>query len=899
MRNTIRSTLLLGLAIIVTVAVLDFSWLVRYMDRESDRDVQAISRTYITGLAGEEINNYRSIATIRHDQILIIERALNSLGPDAAAEEIHEALAREAKVRDLESCALVSASGTLLSSYGHELAAVGNMEYLQQQMALREGLVMTADSAEGERFVAWAIPGAYPMRNGETSVGLLMCMSIESFMDKLRLEDPGTLASFMLIRRDGTYVLQGEETVGATYFDKVLRNEVPVDATAEEKVEELRRAIAENGTWEMTAVYTEAERGISERRTVRADVLPGSNWYLITILPFGVLDEVMESMGSSRVYATVKAVVILFITILFVMLAYLLQSERQRRALVEANAKAERLRDTANAARDEAERLRDAADTARDEAERARAAAEEARENAEYANKAKSEFLSNMSHDIRTPMNAIVCMTAIAAEHIDERERVEDCLKKITLAGRHLLGLISDVLDMSKIESGKMTLNPEALSLREAMEVMGDIVRPQIRANRQEFDFFIHDILSEEVYCDSVRLNQVLLNFLSNAMKFTPEGGSIRIGLWQEPSEKGDAFVQTHFIVRDTGMGMTKEFREKLFTAFEREDRRRVQKTQGTGLGMAITKYIVDAMGGEIRVESEVGEGSTFHVILDLERVREREEELRLPAWRILVADDSEDICMTAAATLEELGTRPETCRSGEEAVRLATAAHERGEDYFAVLVDFRMKGMNGVETVRRLREVLGGSVPICLISAYDRSEIEEAAAGAGVSGFIPKPLFKSTLYRELRFFGGEGPREESAEGAAEESFDLTGRVFLLAEDNDINAEIATMILEESGARVEWAEDGKLAAEMFAASAEGYYDAVLMDLRMPNMNGIEAAETIRAMKRADAGRIPIIAMTADAFAEDAQKCLAAGMNAHLTKPIDIPQLHRTLMKYLQ
>ncbi len=515
-------------------------------------------------------------------------------------------------------------------------------------------------------------------------------------------------------------------------------------------------------------------------------------------------------------------------------------------------------------------------------------------EQAKHANRAKSEFLSNMSHDIRTPMNAIVGMTAIAREHIGDRVRVEDCLRKIALSGKQLLGLINDVLDMAKIESGKMVLNSDAISLRESMETICDIVRSQISSHGQNFDIFIKNILSEDIFCDSVRLNQVLLNLLSNAMKFTPEGGSIYLSLRQEDSPKGTEYVRTHFFVQDTGMGMTDEFRKKLFTAFEREDSLRVHQIQGTGLGLAIAKHIVDAMGGSIDVESEPGVGTTFHVMIDFKKAAPSEGEMHLPAWRILLVDDSEELCRTAELALEDLGTLPQFCKSGKAAVQAVREAHERGEDFHAVLIDYRMKEMDGIETAVKIRETLKHDIPLILISAYDWSEIEAEANAAGITGFIAKPLFRSTLYHELRRhasgeLGGEEPLQKK-------EIDLTGMKVLLAEDMDVNAEIAIMILEESGAHVERARDGKIASEMFAAAEENYYDVILMDLRMPNMNGYEATRAIRAMDRKDAKEIPILAMTADAFAEDAQKCLEAGMNAHIAKPLDIDFLKRTLEK---
>ncbi|MCR4892878.1 MAG: response regulator [Lachnospiraceae bacterium] len=1016
-KNNIRRMLILGFLIILVVAILDFTWLVWYMNRESDRDVQSIAKTYIRSITAEEIYSYEAIAEIRLDQMQFLKNQLDSLREESSAQDINSTIRRSVSFRDLESVALLSQSETFQTSFGQELKRVDDMDYLKKELTTNGGVVMAAESVEGETYITWALPASYPMLNGETSIGILFCRKMDQFIEKMHLEADRTLATFLLIRRDGSYVVTGTETQELTVFDKILKYIKPIDSTPQQKVDELKKAIETDGSWDVTALYNDSERGISERRMISAVPLPGSNWYLITILPYGVLDQAIDNMGQSRFFATSTAVTILSLAILLVMILYIIQSEKQRKALEEANIQAEKAKDEAekerataekakeeaekersiaenakveadaardeaekeraiaeeakeeaekertiaekakeeadaardeaekeraiaeeakeeaekeraiaedakveadaardeaekeraiaeeakeeaDAARDEAEKERAIAEEAKEEAERERAIAEEAKEDAIYANKAKSDFLSNMSHDIRTPMNAIVGMTAIATTHIDDKERVRDCLKKITLSGKQLLGLINDVLDMSKIESGKMTLNVEALSLKQTMETMCDIVRPQIRANGQNFDIFISNILSEEVYCDSVRLNQVLLNFLSNAMKFTPKGGQIHIDLWQEPSEKGDDYVQTHFAVIDTGMGMTKEFQDKLFTAFEREDNRRVQKTQGTGLGMTISKFIVDAMGGQIQVKSEVGVGTTFHIIVDFERVTESEADMKLPGWKVLVVDDNEDLRRTAAISLEELGAKPETCRSGEEALQKAIQAHEKGEDFFAALVDYKMEGMNGIETSKKLREILGKNVPICLISAYDWTEIEDEAGSAGITGFIPKPLFKSTLYHELRMFQEGRARVKEDEDNINLQFDLKERKILLAEDNDINAEIATMILEENGAEIERAEDGKIAAEMFEMSKEGYYDVILMDLRMPHMNGIEATEAIRALKRSDAGKIPIIAMTADAFAEDAEKCLAAGMNAHLAKPIDVEQLKKTLAKFL-
>ncbi|MCR5078303.1 MAG: response regulator [Bacilli bacterium] len=512
----------------------------------------------------------------------------------------------------------------------------------------------------------------------------------------------------------------------------------------------------------------------------------------------------------------------------------------------------------------------------------------EANQKAEAANKAKSEFLSNMSHDIRTPMNAIIGMSEIAEHHIDDKEKVKDCIHKIDLSSKQLLGLINDILDMSKIESGKLVLNNAKVSLREIVASICEIIKPGIKDKKQKFDVTIGNIDSENIYADEVRINQVLLNLLSNAMKFTDYEGEISLSIFQEKSEKGEGHVKTHFIVKDNGIGMSKEFQTKLFTAFEREDNKRIHKTQGTGLGMSIVKHIVDMMGGTIAFESELGVGTTFHVTVDFESFHD-DGELSLEGCKILVVDDNKDLCLSAVENIEQLHAVGEYCTSGKEALEKV-----KSTSYFAILVDYRLEDMNGIELIKELRKVVDDGLPICLISAYDGFDFEDEAKEAGASRFIPKPLFKSTIYQGLVGFTS---KEESS-SKENEKLDLAGMRILVAEDQYINAEIMMSILEDRGCLVEIAEDGRLALEAFKSHDPGYYQVILMDLRMPNMNGFEATAAIRGLRRKDAAEIPIIALTADAFAEDAQKCLDVGMNAHLSKPIDIELLELTLQKIL-
>ena len=387
---------------------------------------------------------------------------------------------------------------------------------------------------------------------------------------------------------------------------------------------------------------------------------------------------------------------------------------------------------------------------------------------------------------------------------------------------------------------------------------------------------FIHDISAENVCCDSVRINQVLLNILGNAVKFTPEGGKIQVSMYEEPSEKGEDFVRIHFCISDNGIGMSPEYKEKIFESFSREDTSRVRKTEGTGLGMAITKYIVDAMGGIIEVDSELGKGTQFHVALDLEQSQIQEMDMVLPEWKMLVVDDDRQLCESTVESLKAIGVHAEWTMDAQSAFRMVEERHNTPREYQVILLDWKLPDMDGIKAAREIRRRFGSEVPILLISAYDWSEIEAEAKDAGITGFISKPLFKSTLFYGLKPY-----------------------LALLAEDNELNWEIAEELLSSQGLALDWAEDGHVCVDMFQAKDPGYYDAVLMDLRMPIMNGYEATEAIRGLDRPDAKTIPIIAMTADAFAEDIKKCLDCGMNAHVAKPIDVREVSRLLQKYMK
>ena len=510
---------------------------------------------------------------------------------------------------------------------------------------------------------------------------------------------------------------------------------------------------------------------------------------------------------------------------------------------------------------------------------------------AQHANRAKTTFLNNMSHDIRTPMNAIIGFTSLAAAHIDHPEQVQDYLAKITTSSNHLLSLINDVLDMSRIESGKMKIEEKEASLPEIMHDLKTIVQSDITAKQLEFYIDTADVVNEHVLCDKLRLNQVLLNLLSNAMKFTMPGGIVSVRVIQKGAAS-EGRASYDFQVKDTGIGMSKEFLAHVFDPFERERTSTVSGIQGTGLGMAITKNIVDMMDGTISVTSEEGKGSTFTVSLQLQTCSGpvRQEEIpQLKGLRALVADDDFNTCSSVTKMLSTIGLRPDWTTSGKEAVLRTRLAWEQGDEYAVFIIDWLMPDMNGVEVVRRVRTIIGEEKPIIILTAYDWSDIEEEARDAGVTAFCSKPIFLSEL-RELL----ESPfaTPEKAVPLPEVSFE--GKKILLVEDNELNQEIAVEILQGAGFVVEVADDGKSAVERMAAAQPGQYDLILMDIQMPIMNGYEATRQIRGLGVPGTADIPIIAMTANAFDEDRWAALEAGMDGHIAKPIDIPKLMELL-----
>ena len=840
----------LSIVLILVFSVVIFSFLAVFINRQSASTIQEVSRMYMAGLSEQIAMHFNTTIGLRLDQLSALEKTIVSERAHKD-ESVRDSLILNAEARDFAYLGFYHSDGTFEMLYGEELT-LDRPEPFMESLQEKKRRVAAGDDANGNRVIVFGIPVDHPAAEENPCAALVAALPAEYISDTLSLNENREDVYSFIVHSDGAFVIRKEGDFSMDYFERVRNLYNPSGGkTTEQFIAELSAAM------ENREDYSEHINFDGESKQLYCTRLSHSGWFLLTFMPYDALDQIVTGFNTRWTWIMMLTCALVMAVLLLVFARYFKMNKQQLTEL------------------------------------------DRARKEAVHANKAKSEFLSNMSHDIRTPMNAIVGMTTIAATHIDDTQQVQNCLKKISLAGKQLLGLINDVLDMSKIESGKMTLSVDQVSLREVMDGLVSIIQPQVRAKQQHFDVFIHDISSENVCCDSVRLNQVLLNILGNAVKFTPEGGRIDVSMYEEPSEKGEDFIRIHFDISDTGIGMTQEFKEHIFESFSREDSRRVHRTEGSGLGMAITKYIVDAMGGTIEIVSAPGNGTTFYVTLDMKRAEVEESEMTLPNWNMLVVDDDKQLCESTVVSLDSLGIQADWTLDAESALQMVQERYDQNHPYQVILMDWKLPGMDGVSAARELCSRHGGDIPILLISAYDWGEIEDKAHDAGIAGFISKPLFKSTLYYGLKPFMLKDAEESPQEALREEDPKLSGRRILLAEDNELNWEIASELLSAEGLELEWAENGQICLGKFKASEPGFYDAVLMDLRMPFMTGYEATEAIRNLDRPDAKEIPIIAMTADAFAEDVQRCLDSGMNAHVSKPIDVREVCRLLLKFMK
>lgn len=839
---SVLSAVLIGfVALIVTIWFMFTSMNHKIKNLNKDT-VKNVGFTYLSALNTEYVNHSKTYFSSKLETLNQVINAVINM--DIDEEESKKYIQEKVSVGAVY-ISLIREDGEREVLRGDTSMMPLDMERFEEFVQIKEDKVILTVNDSGDKIIEMI-----KFRNftiGDTKYCAISCgiepETLNSILNLFYSED--MVYSFVIRKRDSSFVIRNEGAFRNTYFDRIKAMYEDYDGkTNDDYINEIRQAMDNNETYNSSFMIN------GDSRMLVAQPFSYSDWYLITFMSYSEIEELIDENNNKINYMFNQYLIVIIIVFVIIFSVYAIfsygQLKRQQKLKEEAIA----------------------------------------------ANRSKSEFLSNMSHDIRTPMNAIVGMTDIARSNIDDKERVELCLQKITRSSRHLLSLINDVLDMSKIESGKMTLSMVQISFRESIDNIVSIIQPQVKSKHQKFDIYINNIISEDVYCDSLRINQVLINLLSNAVKYTQIEGEISLSLSQEESPKGDDYVRNHIIVKDNGMGMTQDFINVIFDNFVREDSGRVSKEEGTGLGMPITKHIIDAMGGTIDVKSRINEGSEFHVIIDLKKGDSDIHSMNLNGLSILVVDDDEELCLSVMNSLKEIGASAEYVNDGTVAVE---KIKNNPDKFDIILVDWLMPNMNGVETAKRIREYTSSKVPVILISAYDFAEIEEEAKESGINGFIPKPLFKSTL-----FFGIKQHMDGDSEIEVndDKSFNFNGERILLAEDNELNSEIAIDILTEAGLVVDWAENGQLCVEMFSKSETGYYSAVLMDIRMPVMNGYEATKNIRALERSDSD-IPIIAMTADAFSEDIAKSKECGMNGHIAKPIDVNALFYLLNKELK
>lgn len=765
---------------------------------------------------------------------------------------------------DLYSCRVM-----LLDTMGTAHLVDGDMGIWDDISRLADGderhtFVSDTSNVDGT-FLAFTQKLDQPIIVGEDEnrfTHLVLLKDIKSLKQYYTTESYGGNAATYIIKKNGilAYYDAQDDIIGAKNIFKALEN---AEYVQKRSFDEIREHLDSDGVVAANILIDQTEYYYCLTMLSEYDMT------LMLLIPAEyVAASTMDMMNSTlRVVTTVMAVVAILIVLAFISLIMMQRSNQLVKIEQKNNQELNRLR----------------------------LAAEEAMVAAESANKAKSTFLSNMSHDIRTPMNAVIGFATLALANADNAEKVKDYLAKILSSSNHLLSLINDVLDMSRIESGKIHLEEREANLSDILHDIKTIISGEIHAKQLELYMDVMDVIDEDVFCDKTRLNQVLMNLLSNAIKFTPAGGTISVRVSQIPHKiEGKGLYE--ICVKDTGIGMSQEFAQKIFDPFERERTSTVSKIQGTGLGMAISKNIIDMMGGTMEVHTEKGKGTEFVIRLEMRLQREHrqvEKIKELTGLKALVVDDDFNTCDSVSKMLVQVGMRSEWTLSGKEAVLRAKQSIGMNDAFNAYIIDWRLPDMNGIEVARQIRS-LNDDTPIIILTAYDWNDIEEEARAAGVTGFCSKPMFMSDLRDTLLNAFGQLQEERNNHAMPDTSADFEGKHLLLVEDNELNREIALEILGEYGFRIDTAENGAEALEKVSASRPGEYDLVLMDIQMPVMNGYEATKHIRMLDDSSKSSIPIIAMTANAFDEDRKAASDCGMNGFISKPIDLKEVIHVL-----
>ena len=840
----------LGLIVLIVVLIISSLWFLTTAQKTTENSVYDVSEVYLQELTKQKINQFQINLEnqVRQLRIAIATLATEDTG---SKEKLQNCIKEMNKVSEFDFLALVDNEGIIYT----ESDVINDSSPYQDfrpypfiDRNLKTSKV-SLEKVDENNMIMVMVPLEDTSFEGRKITGAVAGVNAETFSEKVFTQYDFGRIFCEVIMADGSFVIKTNHNhlkEKANLFSGLGKEAVFGDGFSIGKV----KSDIDSGKSGVASYYLEDILHYTYYAPIE-----GTDWYMKTTIHYDLVSSKIDAVRQTMTRNSLVQLALVVLMLLAVFCIYL--SVRRKN-------------DKLNYQRIQAEE----------------------------SNRAKSMFLSNMSHDIRTPMNAIIGFTNLAIQSKESMERVQGYLAKILASSNHLLTLINDVLEMSRIESGKIYLDETECNLSEILHDLNTIIIGQIEGKQQELLMDAVDVMNEDVYCDKLRLNQILLNLLSNAIKFTPSGGKISVQFKQKEGAP-EGYGAYELRVKDSGIGMTQEFADKVFTPFERERTSTVSGIQGTGLGMAITKSIVDLMDGRIEVKTAPEQGTEFIIHVNF-RLQETQREYtpiaELTGVKALVVDDDFDACDAATRMLLKLGMQSEWTLSGKEAVLRTKQSVSLNDAFGVYIIDWRLPDLGGVEVARQIRAIVGDSAPILIMTAYDWSNIEDEARAAGVNAFCSKPMFMSDLQATLSKAIGQQVMIPESSDTPEETADFTGKRVLLVEDNELNREIAHEILSQAGFEVEAAEDGSIAVEIVKESKPGYYDLILMDVQMPIMNGYEATRAIRSLEDKELASIVIIAMTANAFEEDKKAALDAGMNDHIAKPIDIEVLFEVLGK---
>ena len=873
-QNKTTRIALFGSLIIALILILGTVWMGQNARKDNEEAVRTVSLLYLDELAGrrEQVVENNLQNHIRDLQVAVDLMEAEDLQD---AEHLQAYQRRMKQLYNLEKFAFIDSEGIIYTSLGIQ---TNIDEYDIDYKSLKEPSISILNLETTKKKVDIAIPVDLTYMGRHLKV-CFMEIDMREMLEGVSMNTDPDAATFCNIYTDKGIALSNTILGGLAVEDNLL------DAMHNAQFEdgETYESFLAGFQGHTRGTVSFSYNGIKE--TLSYVPIDGTNWLLTYLIRESVISDSISSISNGIITRSVVQSV-LTVGAMAVMFGFIISESRR-------NARLQLETETAQAeVRGKQEELEQCI-ALQEKLEQQSQVLSDALTAAEEASKAKTAFLSNMSHEIRTPMNAIIGLDNIALNDPETPEKTKEYLIKIGDSADHLLNLINDILDMSRIESGRLTLKHEEFSFPKLLEAINTMFSGQCQDKGLKYSCHINSEVDDYYLGDNMKLRQVLINILGNAVKFTPEGGSVQLDVKRKAQYDGKSTME--FRIADTGIGIDKDFLPRIFDAFAQEDNSTTNKYGSSGLGLAITKNIVEMMNGNIQVESEKGKGSVFTVTVTLDDSSRKESEedsenIHPEDMHVLVIDDDPIALEHARLVLEKAGIEAETAGSGAEAVDMVRLRHVRRAPYNLILVDWKMPEMDGVETTRKIREIVGHETPIIILTAYRWDDVLEEATEAGVDSFLSKPLFASAVLEEFESAAGK----KNAGKAPQQKVDLSGKRILLAEDVQVNAEIMMMLLKTRGMEVDLAENGKIAVELFSSHPEGYYDAVLMDMRMPEMDGLEATRTIRAMERKDAKDLPIIALTANAFDEDVQRSLQAGLNAHLSKPVQPEVLFETL-----